>query len=73
MDELKTYIKRKTNDYWVIYAIDRDSRQVVDLKVGKRTKKNIKTVTDTLLLAACKKIHTDGLLSMIMQCEKCTT
>ena len=41
VDELKTYIKRKTNDYWVIYAIDRDSRQVVDLKVGKRTKKNI--------------------------------
>jgi insertion element IS1 protein InsB len=61
VDELKTYIKKKTNDYWVIHAFDKESRQVVDFKVGKRTKKNIKRVTDTLLLAECKQIHTDGL------------
>ena len=61
MDELKTYIKKKKNDYWVIYAIDRESKQVVDYKTEKRTKKNIKSVTDTLLLAECKQIHTDGL------------
>jgi IS1 family transposase len=45
VDELKTYIKKKTNDYWVIYAVDKESRQVVDFKTGKRTKKNIKRVT----------------------------
>jgi insertion element IS1 protein InsB len=45
----------------VIYAIDRESKKVVDYKTGKRTKKNIKRVTDTLLLAECKQIHTDGL------------
>ena len=61
VDELKTYIKKKANDYWVIYAIDRENKQVVDCKVGKRTKKNIKRVTDTLLLAECKRIYTDGL------------
>jgi insertion element IS1 protein InsB len=38
-----------------------ESRQVVDFKTGKRTKKNIKRVTDTLLLAECKQINTDGL------------
>jgi len=61
VDELKTYIKKKTNDYWVIYAIEKKSRQVVDYKVGKRTKRNIKRVTDTLLLSECKQIYTDGL------------
>jgi insertion element IS1 protein InsB len=61
VNELKTYVKKKTNDYWVIYAIDKESRQVVDFKAGKRTKKNIKRVTDTLLLAECKQIYTDGL------------
>jgi insertion element IS1 protein InsB len=61
VDELKTYIKKKTNDYWVIYALDRESKQVVDFKAGKRTKKNICRVTDTLLLAECNQIYTDGL------------
>jgi insertion element IS1 protein InsB len=61
VDELKTYIKSKSNEYWVIYAMDKDSRVVVDLKVGKRNKKNIKRVTDTLLLADCKLIYTDKL------------
>ena len=46
VDELKTYIKKKANDYWVIYAIDKQSKQVVDFKAGKRNKKNLKRVTD---------------------------
>ena len=61
VDELKTYIKRKINDYWVIYAIAKESGAVVDYKVGKRSKKNLKRVTDTLLLAECKQICSDGL------------
>ena len=61
VDELKTYVKKKENDYWVIYALDKESRQVVDFKTGKRNKKNLKRVTDTLLLAKAKQIFTDGL------------
>ncbi|HEY2582316.1 MAG TPA: IS1 family transposase [Mucilaginibacter sp.] len=61
VDELKTFVKKKTNDYWVIYAVDKESKQVVDFKTGKRTKKNIKKVIDTLLLAECRQIYTDGL------------
>ena len=45
----------------MIYALDKQSGQVVDLKVGRRTKTNLKRVTDTLLLANCKQIYTDGL------------
>ncbi len=61
VDELKTYKKNKGRDYWVIYALDRQSGQVVDLKLGKRTKVNLQRITDTLLLAKCQQIYTDGL------------
>lgn len=61
LDELKTYVKNKGRDYWVIYALDRQTGQVVDLKVGKRTTVNLQRVTDTLLLARCKQVYTDGL------------
>ena len=61
VDELKTFVKNKSKEHWVIYALDRQSKQVVDYKVGGRTKKNLKRVTDTLVLANCKQIFTDGL------------
>src|SRR5665213_3411862 len=61
VDELKTYIKNKGRDYWVIYALDKQNGQVVDFKVGKRTTVNLQRVTDTLLLSTCKQIYTDGL------------
>jgi len=56
VDELKTYLKNKTKECWVIYALDKQSKQVVDYKVGGRTKKNLKRVTDTPVLAICKQI-----------------
>ena len=40
VDELKTFIKNKTKECWVIYAVDKQSKQVVDLKVGGRTRYN---------------------------------
>ncbi|MDB5002081.1 MAG: transposase [Mucilaginibacter sp.] len=61
MDELRTYIKNKDNDCWVIYALDKQTGQVVDMKVGKRNKMNLKRITDTLLLAKCNQVYTDGL------------
>ncbi len=61
VDELKTYTKNKTKECWVICALDKQTKQVVDFKIGNRTKKNLKRVTDTLLLANCKQIFTDGL------------
>lgn len=60
-DELKTYVKRKDNEQWVIYAIDRHSKKVVDFRVGRRTKKNIEVVINTLLISAANRIYTDGL------------
>ncbi len=60
MDELRTYIKKKTNRYWIAYAIRRDTKEVVDFKVGKRNKRTLSRVVDTLLLSEARKIYTDG-------------
>ncbi|SDR89416.1 Transposase and inactivated derivatives, IS1 family [Mucilaginibacter mallensis] len=61
VDELRTYIGNKNKECWVIYALDKETGQVADLKVGRRTKTNVKRVIDTLLIAKCKQIYTDGL------------
>lgn len=60
-DELKTYVSKKKNEQWIIYAIDKKTRQVVDFRVGKRNKRNIKTVIDSLLFSNANRIFTDGL------------
>ena len=61
VDELRTYIKNKNRECWIMYALDRESGHVAEIEVGNRKKMNLKKVTDTLLLAKCRKIYTDGL------------
>jgi IS1 family transposase len=41
MDELWTFVGNKKNETWISYMIDRVSKQVVDYKVGARTKENL--------------------------------
>jgi insertion element IS1 protein InsB len=60
-DELWTYVGRKDNEYWVVYAIDRNTRSVVDFVVGKRTKVTLKKLIDRLLALNPKVIRTDKL------------
>jgi insertion element IS1 protein InsB len=61
VDELWTYVGRKDNDYWVAYALNRQTRQVVDFVIGKRTKATLKELIDRLLLSKPKIIRTDRL------------
>lgn len=63
LDEMRTYVGSKKRKYWIVYAIDRCTKEVVDFKVGKRTKTTLKKIVDTLLMAKAKKIYTDGLRS----------
>lgn len=39
MDELCTYIGNKSRRVWIAYAIRKDTREVVDFKVGRRNNK----------------------------------
>ncbi len=61
VDELWTYIRRKDNEYWLAYALDKATRKVIDFVIGKRTKGTLKILIDSLLSAAPKKIKTDKL------------
>jgi IS1 family transposase len=61
VDELKTYIGNKKRPTWVIYALNSVTKLPVCLKVGRRNKKNLNYIVDTLQLSKAKKIVTDKL------------
>jgi insertion element IS1 protein InsB len=61
VDELHTYIGNKKNTYWVIYAMNKHTKQVIDIVVGKRTKANIRQVIQTINQLNPVTIFTDKL------------
>ena len=61
VDEMCTYINHKRNFIWLVYALDKDSKNVVSFNVGKRTNKTLSKVVDALHLSDAKRIFTDGL------------
>lgn len=63
MDEICTFVGKKSCLRWIVYAIRKDTREVVDFRIGRRTNKTLKAVTDKLQLARAKKIYTDKLLN----------
>lgn len=60
VDEMRTYIGNKGRLYWVVYALRRDTREVIDFKVGKRNLKTLGKVVGTVLLSGATKVFTDG-------------
>lgn len=61
VDEMCTYIGHKRNFIWLVYALERNSKNIVSFNVGKRTNKTLSRVLETLKLAEAKKIFTDRL------------
>lgn len=61
VDEMRSYIKNKDNLIWIVYALERTSKKVISLAVGKRTKGTLQKVISTVLLSNPKVIYTDGL------------
>ena len=61
IDEMYSFIGKKNNDCWIIYALERTSRRVVDFVVGRRTSANAKLVIDKVLNHFPTKIFTDRL------------
>jgi len=46
---------------YLVYALEKNSKNVVSFNVGKRTNKTLNRVLETLKLAEAKKIFTDRL------------
>jgi insertion element IS1 protein InsB len=60
-DELRTYIGNKKNECWIIYAIEKTTRKVIDYTVGRRNTVNISKVIDSVISLTPKRIFTDKL------------
>jgi len=61
LDEIRTYILKKENQYWIAYAICGETKQVIDFVVGKRSKRTLRMIVNTLLLSGVEIIKTDKL------------
>lgn len=57
--ELYTYVGNKENECWIMYAINRSTRKVIECAIGKRTTENIRLVVEKVLTLKPKKIYTD--------------
>lgn len=62
MDEIRTFIRNKEKPVWIVYALERKTKQVVNFNIGRRTKRTLQYVTNTLLLSNPKTIYTDKLV-----------
>jgi insertion element IS1 protein InsB len=61
VDEIRTFIKSKNKLIWIVYALERKSRNVSSFAVGSRTNKTLSLVLKTLYFSKPKTIYTDGL------------
>jgi len=61
VDEMRTFIGKKSRLRWIVYALERESKTVVSFNVGRRTNKTLKRVIKSLELSNARKIYTDKL------------
>ena len=65
VDEMWTFVgsNRPENYFWITYAINRETKNVIDVVIGKRTKENLRIVINKVKMLSPKKIITDKLNS----------
>jgi insertion element IS1 protein InsB len=61
IDELRTFYKSRNRLLWIVSVLRRDTGEVIDFAIGRRTLSTLKRVTDTALLAGAHKVYTDKL------------
>ena len=61
LDEMRVVVGYKQQEAWITYAINRNTKQVVNFVVGRRTKQNISIITKSVLQLHPKMLYTDGL------------
>ena len=59
VDEIETFVGRKSDHIWIAYALNRTDKSVACFSVGPRTNETLSKVTDKLWNA--KRIYTDKL------------
>jgi len=61
VDEMRTYVGKKSQLRWIVYALDRETKTVASFNVGRRTNKTLRHVIMSLELSKARKIYTDKL------------
>jgi IS1 family transposase/transposase-like protein len=61
VDEMRSYLKRKDNLIWIVYALERKTKKVMSFSIGKRTKRTLESVINSITILKPKAIYTDGL------------
>jgi insertion element IS1 protein InsB len=61
LDEMRLFIRKKSNQQWLVYAINKVTKTVANFYIGKRTNKTLNTVIKTLINSNPEKIYTDNL------------
>ncbi|GGI57741.1 IS1 family transposase [Winogradskyella haliclonae] len=61
VDELWSFIGNKDNFTWITYAIERETKHIIDFYVGRKTKETIRPLINKILLLQPTKIYTDRL------------
>ena len=63
VDEMRTYVKKKSRLIWIVYALEHSTKSVVSFNVGARTNRTLNVVLRTLQFSEAKRIYTDKLPS----------
>jgi len=61
LDEIRFFIMKKSNPMWLVYAIDKVTRETAAFYIGKRNNQTLNAVVKTLLNARAATIFTDQL------------
>ncbi len=59
VDEMRIFIGKKSRLRWLVYALDRETKQVVAFNVGRRTNRTLSVVLKSLFLSKAQTIYTD--------------
>jgi len=63
IDELGTFVKAKSKRIWIVYALERESKNIVHFNVGNRSIVTLKKVVDKVIKANPIAVFTDKLNS----------
>lgn len=63
IDEMKVVVGYTDDEIWLTYAMNRNTKQIVNFIVDRKTKVNLSVVTQSVLKLNPKYVYTDGLVS----------
>jgi insertion element IS1 protein InsB len=58
---MRIFVRRKNNPVWLVYAINKNTKQIVGFYVGRRNNKTLDALIKTLINAKANRIYTDKL------------